>query len=766
MKKICFITTIHTTMQDFLLPLASYLHSNTDWQIHIICSPNEDFEAKLPDYIHYHPIVMKRGISLGGISALQQMTKLFKQEKFDLIQYCTPNAAFYASIAGKRARIPVRLYCQWGMVYVSMKGIKRRIFKSIEHQICHLSTHIQPDSFGNLRFGSEEKLYPAEKGSVVWNGSTGGIDLGTFDISQKQLWRQEIRQQYHIPEDTFVFGFVGRVTGDKGINELLTAYAQVRKNLPNTKLLLVGRTEKEASLDPKLLQWAKEQSDIIFAGPQTGIQRYYAAMDVFVLPSYREGFGSVVIEAEAMELPVIATNIPGPNEAMKDGHSGLLIPKKDAAALAQTMEQLCAQRELCRNLGANGRVYVAERYEQQAFYRHILQNRQTLLDEAHRPKRICFVTTIHTTLDSFVVKLAEYLHDHCDYDITFICNPNEKFQASLPDYIHFHPIPMERGISLRGLMAMLKMRKIFHKEKFDLVQYSTPNASLYASLAGWLARIPVRLYCQWGIAYVGFSGFKRKIFKTIEKTVCRLSTWVEPDSFGNLNFSHAEGLYPPEKGSVNWNGSASGVDLRKFDRSYKDLWRQEKRRELGIPQDDFVYCFVGRINGDKGINELLTASRKLLEQNPKLWLILVGNPEKSASVDSSLYEWAQCCDHVLFTGYTHVVEQYLAAADAYVLPSYREGFGSAVIEAEAMVLPVIVTDIPGPTDAMLRNETGLVVPKKDSEALGTAMNTLAEDSALCTRFGEAGFRFASENFEQNELFRRILIDRKNLLNDR
>lgn len=113
-----------------------------------------------------------------------------------------------------------------------------------------------------------------------------------------------------------------------------------------------------------------------------------------------------------------------------------------------------------------------------------------------------------------------------------------------------------------------------------MVQYSTPNASLYAALAAKLAGVPVRLYCQWGMAYVGFHGIKRVIFKRIEKLVCTLSTWVEPDSFGNLKFSHAEGLYPENKGSVIWNGSASGVNLNKFDNSQKPVWRAEIRENM------------------------------------------------------------------------------------------------------------------------------------------------------------------------------------------
>ena len=380
-------------------------------------------------------------------------------------------------------------------------------------------------------------------------------------------------------------------------------------------------------------------------------------------------------------------------------------------------------------------------------------------------KKVCFITTVSVTLKAFVVDFAKYMYSHGDYEITMICNPDPEFEASLPEYIRFIPIPMERGISLGGVAAMMEMVRIFRREKFDLVQYSTPNASLYASLAAWLARVPVRLYCQWGMAYVGFSGMKRRIFKQVEKTVCSLSTWVEPDSRGNLDFSHAEGLYPEQKGSVNWNGSASGVDLHKFDISCRDQWRGGIRAALGIPAEAFAFGFVGRINGDKGINELFTAFRSLLAKHPDAHLLLGGDPEKAETVDESLYDWAEQEHRVHFCGYTNVVEQYLAAMDAYVLPSYREGFGSAVIEAEAMGLPVIVTDIPGPTNAMVRDVTGLVIPLKDAAALENAMERLMEDPVMAGQFGAAGHRFSADNFEQKTLFGYILEDRKRLLGD-
>lgn len=380
-------------------------------------------------------------------------------------------------------------------------------------------------------------------------------------------------------------------------------------------------------------------------------------------------------------------------------------------------------------------------------------------------KKICYVTTIHTTMQDFVIPLTGYIHQKTDWEIHLICNPNVAFEETLPDYICYHPVAMKRGMNLDGIRVISQMFDIFHREKFDLVQYSTPNASFYASIASVIAKVPVRLYCQWGMAYVGFHGLKRKLFKAIEKTVCTLSTWVEPDSFGNLEFSHAEGLYPENKGSVVWNGSASGVDLDKFDISQKQIWRKAKRAEYKIPTDAVVYGFIGRITGDKGINELFTAFRAILAQNPNAYLMMVGNSEKSDSVDAELYHWARQEHQVLFCGYTDTVEQYLSAMDIYVLPSYREGFGSTVIEAEAMGLPVIVTDIPGPTNAMVRDVTGLMIPKKDAAALQQAMEKLLKDPGICQKFGEAGYRFVSEKFEQNTLFRYVLEDRKRLLGD-
>lgn len=378
-------------------------------------------------------------------------------------------------------------------------------------------------------------------------------------------------------------------------------------------------------------------------------------------------------------------------------------------------------------------------------------------------KKICFITTVPSTIKAFILEFAKYMHDNDDYDITFICDKDEEFARELPEYIHYIPIEMKRGISIDGVKVCLKMCRAFKKGKYDIVQYSTPNASLYASIASWLTRIPVRLYCQWGLPYVGFSGLKREIFKCEEKLVCKLSTWIEPDSVGNLNFCHKQKLYPLYKGSVVNKGSASGVSFDEFDITKKELYRKEIRKKWNISEKAFVYGFVGRITGDKGINELLSASKEILKENRNICVLLIGKLEKEYSIDSELYEWSKKEKNIIYCGSTLEVYKYMAAMDCYVMPSYREGFGLTVVEAGAMGLPVVCTNIPGPTDAIKDGVNGIIVEKKDMIGLKDAILTLYRDRKLAEKLGNTGYVNVKANYEQRKLFQCILEDRNKLL---
>lgn len=378
-------------------------------------------------------------------------------------------------------------------------------------------------------------------------------------------------------------------------------------------------------------------------------------------------------------------------------------------------------------------------------------------------KKICFVTTTFGTVESFILPLIHCIKNHSqDWDVSIICSHSKDGDLMIPDGVHYYPVEMKRGISLSGVGAFFKIKKILKKNRFDLVQYSTPNASLYTALAARLAGIPVRLYCQWGIVYVGMKGFKRALFKREEKLVCKLSTWVEPDSRRNLEFAHKEGLYPAGKGSVIWNGSSCGVDLNKFDISKKEDYYKRIREAYSIPPGAFVFGFVGRITRDKGINELLEAYRRIRAEYQNAYLILVGRHEVDKTINRELYDWSNSDPGVLYTGYSNAVEEWLSAMDCFVLPSYREGFAMSIIEAEAMGIPAIVTDIPGLADAVLPGETGLLVKKADTDALYAAMKRMLSEAKQYVGKGHA---FVKENYERRKLFRYMLEDRETLLKE-
>lgn len=283
-------------------------------------------------------------------------------------------------------------------------------------------------------------------------------------------------------------------------------------------------------------------------------------------------------------------------------------------------------------------------------------------------------------------------------------------------------------------------------------------AALYASIASFLARVPVRVNAQWGIRYVGFEGLRRKLFKAVEKVTCLLATHVEPDSSGNLESSVAEGLYPRSKGHVIWQGSACGVDLVRFDSSRASFWRDEVRDELGLDDDALIFGFVGRLSRDKGGNELLEATRSYFEEDPTARLLVVGEPEL-VGMDPELVAWMEEEAKVVQYGPTRAIARFLAAMDVLVHPSYREGFGLVVAEAQAMGLPAIVTAIPGPLDAVIPCETAIVIPPKDAGALKRATSELAGDEELRRRMGVAAHDWSRANFD-SRIFRLHLRDRR------
>lgn len=380
-KKICFVTTISGTIKSFLVDLTDYLVNNEGYDVTFVCHEDESMYQFESEHVHYIPVKMKRGMSFDGLYVIWQLYKIFKREKFDIVQYSTKNASTYGSIAAWLAGIKCRLYCQWGMMFVALKGIKRLIMKFDEKLICNLSTVIETESFSIYNEAVKFGIYPAEKSSVIWNGSACGVKLENYDLTKREYWRQEIRDQFNIPTDAVVFGWCGRITRDKGHNELFAAFRELNKVDKSARLLMVGAYDNVETIDRDLFEWAKTCPEVIFSGPvaKEKVPHMYSAMDVFCSLSYREGFGLVVIEAAAMQLPGIVTDVPGQIDTHENMVTGITVPAKNVETVVNAMQYYIQNPQSRIAMGVEARKQVEEKYEQKELFRKLAEHRNELL---------------------------------------------------------------------------------------------------------------------------------------------------------------------------------------------------------------------------------------------------------------------------------------------------------------------------------------------------------------------------------------------------
>lgn len=382
MKKVCMITTVSLTLKAFVVETAKYLHEQCGYDVTLICDADEKFQSQLPEHIRYIPVRMARGIDFSALKSIKELIRIFRKERFDMVQYSTPNAACYASIAARIARVPIRLYCQWGIRYVGMQGVSRIIFKTIEKTVCRNSTDIRAVSPLNKAFSVSEGLYPEDKAIVVGKGGTIGVDMRQYDISHKAENRAKIRRQYGIPEDAFVYGFAGRLSADKGSPELLTAFRAVAESEPQAKLLIVGPVEDNCGVPAETLDWARNSEQVVMTGMIDGskMNEYYSAMNVLVHPTYREGFGMVLQEAGALGIAIITTRIPGASEVMEEGVSCLLVEPKNASELQAAMKRLVMDRESAQKIGHAAYERTKRFYDRQIMLENQRRDYQKLLE--------------------------------------------------------------------------------------------------------------------------------------------------------------------------------------------------------------------------------------------------------------------------------------------------------------------------------------------------------------------------------------------------
>ncbi len=361
-------------------------------------------------------------------------------------------------------------------------------------------------------------------------------------------------------------------------------------------------------------------------------------------------------------------------------------------------------------------------------------------------KSICFITAVPRTARAFLKGHIDALSK--EYDVYLVADIQSEEEVAGLALTGWHRIDIERKISIwRDIKALRAAFRYFRKMRFDAVHSVTPKAGLVTALAAKLAGIEHRIHIFTGQVWATRRGVIRFILKSFDKVIVLCDNHIMLDGKSQQAFMEQEGVLRKGQSEVFGNGSISGVDSKRFMPDVNT--RQKIREQLGICNSTICYIFLGRLNHDKGIFELYEAFNRLAGEAKNIFLLLVGEEEEEDVSNMSAYPNIVNGKNFHYYGHTCEPEKVLCAGDVFVLPTWREGFGASVIEAQALGLPVITSDAYGVVDASVPNVTGLRCKVDDPEGLYECMKQYYEHPELRKKHGEAGRKRVFDLFDCN-----------------
>lgn len=361
-------------------------------------------------------------------------------------------------------------------------------------------------------------------------------------------------------------------------------------------------------------------------------------------------------------------------------------------------------------------------------------------------KKICFITAVPGSADSFLKDHMATLRK--DYNVYYVSNEPDESKITVK-HDGYHCVGIERGISMvKDFKALIQLTKYFLKEEFDAVHSVTPKAGLLTAMAGFFAGVPVRIHIFTGQVWANKKGPMRWLLKFMDKVLVLFGNHFLVDGEGQRQYLIQQGILKEKNSEVLGKGSICGVNLKRFIPNMEV--RLAARNEIHVDDNKIVFVFMGRLNHDKGLYELLPAYNKLASESNIVFLLLFGNDEEDVASHFSEYGNLNR-GNFLYYGLTKEPQKMLQAGDVFVLPTYREGFGSSVIEASALGLPVICSDAYGVKDAMVDNVTGIRCQVGDIDSLYRAMKTFVDSPDLIKKMGEAGRKRVIQDFDGEKM---------------
>ncbi|HEY4324223.1 MAG TPA: glycosyltransferase family 4 protein [Mucilaginibacter sp.] len=383
-----------------------------------------------------------------------------------------------------------------------------------------------------------------------------------------------------------------------------------------------------------------------------------------------------------------------------------------------------------------------------------------------KPIKLIRITTVPHSLDLLLRGQMRYMKSN-NIQVIMMCSNGPEISGLIEregcDWIE---VPLTRKFNIwKDFKALIFLVNQFRKIKPDIVHSHSPKAGTVAQLAAKITGVPLRIHTIAGLPLMEYAGKKRILLNYVERLTYYCSHWILPNSKSQAKFIIEEKFTDPKKIHIIGQGSSNGIDRNYYSKT-KDVLQQAKSlmEELNLTCDDFKICFVGRLANSKGINELVYAYKKLEHLIPNLKLLLVGPYEDINPLDHDVLETINSNDNIITSGHVNDIRPYLASADLFVFPSYREGFPQSLMQANAMGLPCIATDINGCNEIIEHNVNGILIKPKNIDELIASVLHLYRNPDERNMMSKNAISLITKEFDQQYIWSELLLFYKSHLN--
>ena len=745
LKKIAIISSNFLSIKSFLSKSIENLSENNIIYIYTNIKESDQLFKNTNKNIKLIRIPIKRNINLvRDLECFFKLLYFIFKFKPDLILTLTPKGGLLGILTSFLLRVKIRIHYYTGQIWVTRKGLTKRFLKQIDKVIFKMSTDCLTDSNLQKKFLEDERVVKRDFLKVLANGSICGVDTSRF--SPNLEIRDTMRKKLGISADTILLLFLGRLNKDKGILDLAVSVNDIiEKDKKNISLLIVGPDEENIKSKIQIL-CKNSINKIHFVEFTNQPEKYMSAADIFCLPSYREGFGMAALEAGACALPVITSRIYGLIDAVKEDYTGLFHEVRNKEQIKKCIIRLVDDKELREKLGKQGRERVLKDFEQ----KYVTGEFVKYVDEKNRIKKyISIISSNQLSIELFLNKQIKLLSKNNQINIftnlkynNFIKNINQNYSN-----IKFYHINIKRRVSIFwDLYSLISLIFLLVVRKNDILFSITPKGGFLGIFSGYVLRIKKRIHWYGGQVWFSRDGLVKIILKNIDKLISILSTNVLTECNSQKKFLEDERVVKRDFLKVLANGSICGVDTSRFSPNLEI--RDTMRKKLGISADTILLLFLGRLNKDKGILDLAVSVNDIIEKDKKNISLLIVGPDEENIKSKIQILCKNSINKIHFVEFTNQPEKYMSAADIFCLPSYREGFGMAALEAGACALPVITSRIYGLIDAVKEDYTGLFHEVRNKEQIKKCIIRLVDDKELREKLGKQGRERVLKDFEQ------------------